>query len=226
MFTRIFDAAGALALGGYLRRPAAVRRWGLALCAALLVAGCAVRVPAVDRADLRVAGTRVTVVAPDGFCVDPQSVDVTREGGFMLFGDCSVLNAEAVDGAPEIGVIAASISNAPVPGSLEELEAFLVDGPGIVTLGRSRQAEEISVLFSAISDGVLYVKVQDTGPSPIPGASPAFWRGFFETGDRLVFGTVTGFETAPISDQLSRALLQDLADRTRAANPEAVAPPA
>ncbi len=192
----------------------------MALLATLsgVLAACAVSIPAIDRAELRVQGARVTVVAPEGFCVDPQSVDVTRAGGFLLFGDCAVLNAAEPADAPVSAVISASVSNAPLPGSIEDLRGFLVEGPGVVTLGRSGEADKVRVLSSRIRDGVLYVKIEDRGPSPVPGASPVFWRGFFEAGGRLSIGTVNGFADRRLSDGDAQALLKALADRTRAAN--------
>ncbi|QHQ36867.1 hypothetical protein [Algicella marina] len=190
----------------------------------LVLAACAVSIPATDRANLRVAGERLTVVAPGGFCVDPQSVDVTKAGGFLLFGDCAVLNAVAVEGDPISAVISANVGTDGVPGSLEALQAFLVDGPGVVTLGKSGDPEAVKVLESDIADGILFIKIEDTGPSPIPGASPVFWRGFFEAGGRLMFGTVNGFQRGGLSDAAARELLRELAGRTRAANapPETV----
>ncbi|MEO0913754.1 MAG: hypothetical protein AAFY59_12315 [Pseudomonadota bacterium] len=188
----------------------------------LLLAACAVREVAEDRAVLRVAGSPVTVVAPAGFCVDPQSVDVTRAGGRLLFGDCAVLNGVAAEGAPVAAVISASISEEGVPGSLADLRAFLVEGPGVVTLGRSGLPDQVRVRASAVRDGVLYIKIEDRGPSPIPGAAPVFWRGFFEAGERLVIGTVNGFGSG-LSDGASQRILKSLADGTRAANPVAVA---
>lgn len=196
------------------------------LIAAVGLAACAVSIPAADRADVRVAGSRVTVVAPPGFCVDPQSVDVTRAGGFILFGDCAVLNASAPTGAPLGAVVTASVANAGLPGTLEELEAFLTRSPARVTLGKSGEADKISVLGSSRRDGVLYVKVEDLGTQPVPGASPRFWRAMFEAGDRLVIGSITGFSPADLSDSVAQANLKALADATRAANrpPAATAP--
>ena len=55
------------------------------------VVGCAARLDAPDRASLRVLGETVTVVAPEGLCIDPRSVDVGRAGGFAIVGDCAVV---------------------------------------------------------------------------------------------------------------------------------------
>lgn len=203
---------------------------GLALTvlALALLAACATRIPAEDRASLRVAGASITVVAPDGFCVDPQSVDVTRAGGRVLFGDCGVLNGEATGALPISAVLTASVSAAPLPGDLSALGDFLT-GPGRVTVGRGSPPEAITILDREEEEEVLFLKVEDAGTAPIPGTEPTFWRAFFETGDRLIFGTVTTFSNAPLSDTDQRDLLRVLAARTREANPpepNEIAPPA
>lgn len=204
------------------RRGADLRRglgWGLALVACLALGACAARVTASDRAELRVQGARVTVVAPEGFCVDPVSVDVNRAGGVLLFGDCLVLGGEApLDEAPVSGVLAARVSTAPLPGTLTELGDFLTAGPGISTLGRSGTPGSVEVLERVERDGVLFLKIRDSGASPVPGASPVFWRGFFEAGDRLIFGTLTSFRRAEVPDGEAQSVLAELAARTRAAN--------
>ncbi|MEM9428196.1 MAG: hypothetical protein AAGA32_01705 [Pseudomonadota bacterium] len=204
------------------------RSRSLTVLALALLAACATRIPAEDRAALRVAGASITVVAPDGFCVDPQSVDVTRAGGRVLFGDCALLSGEASDASPISAVMTASVSAAPLPGDLSALGDFLT-GPGRVTVGRGSPPEAIAILDRRTEDDILFLKIEDAGSASVPGTEPTFWRAFFETGERLIFATVTTFSTAPLSDEVQQDLLRALARRTRDANPpepDAIAPPA
>ena len=189
-----------------------------ALC--LLLAGCAVSLLAEDRVKVGVNGQDVIVAAPEGLCIDPRSVDVTRAGAFMLMGDCAVLGAES--GRIVNAVVTASVSTGGLPGSLEELRTFLT-GPGVVTLGKSGELEMVSALSTRIVDDILYVEVRDEGAAPIPGTAEDFWRGFFEVSDRLIGVSVVRFEASPIPDGDARALIASLAAQTRAANagPEA-----
>ncbi|MFQ5623902.1 MAG: hypothetical protein ACE5FS_10950, partial [Paracoccaceae bacterium] len=43
-----------------------------------------------DRAEVRVGTHAVAVVAPRGFCVDPESLRVAGDGLFLLLADCSL----------------------------------------------------------------------------------------------------------------------------------------
>lgn len=189
-----------------------------------LLAACATSLPAADRAEVRVLGETVTIVAPAGLCVDPASLDVGRAGGYMLITGCDVLGATAPTAGPGLpGVLAVSVTSGDLPGSLADLETFLT-GPGITTLGKSGQPNAISIRARSRTSDALYIKVRDTGPQPIPGASAEFWRVFFDAGPRLVSASLTGFADSSISDAQARAVLTELVARTRAAN--AVAAPA
>lgn len=185
---------------------------------------CATSLGGADRADLRVEGARITVVAPSGLCVDPQSLDVRRAGGFLLISDCALF-AEApgpVEGLN--GVISVAISTGGLPESLEELEAFLT-GPARVALGVSGRGEDVTILATRQRPDTLAIKVRDAGPLPVPGTSDTFWRILFPAGPRLVTAVLTPFEGAPLSDAAALGLLDDLVRNTQAANPPAAASP-
>ena len=180
--------------------------------------GCAATLPEPEMASLRVEGERIRIAAPEGFCVDPRSLDVRREGGFLLLADC-VLFADAPDRPVEFdGVVAVSISTGGLPEDLAEL-AELLSGPGRAVLGRSGDAEAISVLDTRIEADALFLKVRDAGAPAIPGAQRTGWRVFFPVGPRLVTAAVTGFEGADIPDARALALLRELIAATQAANP-------
>jgi len=184
----------------------------------LALAGCAVSLPEPQIASLRVEGERIRIAAPEGLCVDPRSLDVTREGGFLLLADC-VLFDEAPDRPVAFdGVMAVSISTGGLPEDLGEL-ANLLKGPGRAVLGRSGDPQAISVLETRIDGDALLLKVRDAGAPVIPGAQRTGWRVFFPAGPRLVTAAVTGFEGADISDDRALGLLRELIAATRAANP-------
>lgn len=182
-----------------------------------LLSACAVSLET-GHADLRVGGETVRVVAPAGFCVDPQSGDVNKAGGFVLFSDCRLLEADITSAEPVNAVISAIVSTQGLPGSLDDLEEFLTTEPGIVTLGRSGKTDAIKVLSSKQSDEILFIKVQDTGVQKNKGAPTRFWRTFFVTKGRLVTGTLSGFSEGAVSDAQAQGYLRALATQTRAAN--------
>jgi len=190
--------------------------------ACLLLAGCAVSLLSEDRVEVGVNGQDVVVAAPDGLCIDPRSVDVTRAGAFMLMGDCAALGGESARAVN--AVVTASVSTGGLPGTLDDLQGFLT-GPGVVTLSKSGELEKVSALTTRIVDDILFIKVRDEGRPAVPGATQEFWRGFFEVSGRLIGASVVGFDTAPISDAQARGLIGSLAVRTRAANAAPVEAP-
>jgi len=189
------------------------------------LAGCAATLPEPETASLRVEGARIRIAAPEGLCVDPRSLDVRREGGFLILADC-VLFQEAADRPVAFnGVLAVSISTGALPEDLDELAALL-QGPGRAVLGRSGEADAISVLETRIEDDALFLKVRDAGAPVIPGAQRTGWRVFFPAGPRLVTAGITGFEGADIPDARALDLLRALIAATQAANsPPAAASP-
>lgn len=191
----------------------------------LALAGCATSLPAPDRATLRVEGTRVSIVAPAGYCIDQPTLDVGRGGGFLLMTDCAVLGEAAPDSPPAPALITVSVSGADMPSDIKTLDAFL-SGPGAFLLGRSGDPKAVRVIDRRERDGVLLLKVEDTGPQPIPGVAPRFWRGFFSAGPRMAVAAVSGFAEADLSDAEALDLMAELIARTRAANAAPVDAPA
>ncbi|NNU79221.1 hypothetical protein HMH01_02105 [Halovulum dunhuangense] len=198
---------------------------GAAVFAAALLSGCAASVTGPDRASLRVEGARVTVVAPEGLCIDPESPDVARAGGYLLIGECSLFDTSAEAGRALPGVITVSISSGGLPGDLDQLEAFLT-GPGLAGLSRTADAGTVRVLDRRRTDNALFLKLADSSPARAGGADEDYWRVFFPAGPRLVTGALVPFSDARISDGTALSLLSALEVNTAAANPRPPAPAA
>ncbi|WP_112321141.1 hypothetical protein [Oceanibium sediminis] len=183
-----------------------------------LLGACAAGLTARDSASLRVEGQRITVVAPQGLCIDPTSPDVGRAGGFVLIGDCALFT-NAPEAAAELpGVMTVSISTGGLPGDIAALEEFL-RGPGKSGLSRARDASSVRIIASRRTDNALFLKLSDRAPGLIPGAAQDYWRVFFPAAGRLVTGALVAFSDAEIPDSRALALLSDLENRTTAANP-------
>jgi hypothetical protein len=173
-----------------------------------------------NRLALNVAGADVTVVAPQGLCFDPRSTDVNSRGAFLLVADCAVTGNGDADSAALAGVMTATVSNAGLPGTLDDLRGFLSSPGGLQTLGKSGEAGKVTILSSEIVDDTLLMKIEDTGTQPLPGAAPVFWRAFFESADRLIGLSMLTFSGAEASDADATAMLRAMAQATIAANPE------
>lgn len=189
----------------------------------LLLSACATSLIQADRAELRIEGARVTIVAPPGLCVDPTSPDVRRAGGFLLISDCTLFAANP-GGAPQLnGVISVTVSTSGLDEDFTALEAFLT-GPGRAALSRSGQGDMVTVLETRRRLDTLALKVRDPGPAPVPGTAPEFWRIFFMAGPRLTSGVLSQFEGGGMTDAEALAWLDGLATATAAANPAAASP--
>jgi hypothetical protein len=200
-----------------------LRRWALVPLLAGGLGACAAGMISAERASLRVEGARVTIVAPQGLCIDPQSPDVGRGGGYLLIGDCALFRKVPDRATPLTGVITVSISTGGLDGGLDELEGFL-KGPGKAGLSRVQNADSVTVLDSRRTNNALFLKIRDTSPSEIPGSSAEYWRVFFVAGTRLVTGSIVAFSDARVPDTRAIALLSELENRTSAANPRPAAP--
>ena len=177
------------------------------------------------RAKLDVAGRAVTIAAPAGFCIDPESVTSSAEGAFVLMSDCGLMGKDDRKGTPVGAAMTASVSSGgfagegdTAAGSLEELQEFAATQEGRTVLGRSGQPDRVRILNTQLSGGVLYVLVEDRGAQPIAGIERQFWRAFLEVNGRLVALSMLGFQGAGPGPQEALNQLAALARATQAAN--------
>jgi hypothetical protein len=203
---------------------------GLAAAATLLLAagGLAQAASAGPATSTRVnvAGQRVTIAAPPGFCVDQKSTTMTTAGAFVLMSDCSLLGGARSGKAPIGAALTASVSNGGIAGegdsetgSLDELEDFAATPDGRAVLGRSGQPDRVRVLSKVKSGDVLYLLIEDRGKLPVAGINGTFWRAFLDVNGRMVALSELGFEGGGMDRQQALNELAALAAAIRAANP-------
>lgn len=190
----------------------------VALALGFGLTACAASLTGADRASLRVEGQRISVVAPEGLCIDPTSPDVGRAGGYLLIGDCALFSRKPEGVVTLPGVITVSVSAGGLPGDLDILAEFL-EGPGKSGLSRARDASTVTILETRRTSNALLVKIRDRAPAAIPGEAADYWRVFFPAGGRLITAALVGFSDARIPDGRALSLLSGLETRTAAANP-------
>lgn len=194
----------------------------LALLAALAAGAAGAAEKVADRVRLTVAGRKMTLIAPRGFCIDPQATSVSASGAFVMASDCALLGAARMpEGSDDTvgAVLTASVSGGQRPDSAPaELERFLATRQGRAALGRSGAPDKVRILATRTRGDVLYVLVEDRGPQPIAGIEPRFWRAFLQVEDRMTVLSVLGFEGAGINPTEGLALIQRFADTLQAAN--------
>jgi hypothetical protein len=200
-----------------------------ALGAALGLAACApgYEMTAPDRANVSVAGEMVAVAAPRGFCIDEASTTTSQTGAFVMVSDCALLGHPNGNTPPVGAVMTASISGNPDlvseggDATLDDLETFLATERGLSTVGRSGDAARTRILQSSRAGDVLYVLVEDRGPSPLTNVEPRFWRAFMTVNGRMAALSIQGFDGASPGPEASLRYLSAFAQSLRAVNPRA-----
>jgi hypothetical protein len=186
------------AAGG--KRRADVARLATLGLALLLLAGCdpaAFSTSAPSRARVTVSGQPVTIAAPPGFCVDPESTRVDAAGAFVMMGDCVLLGAGGPGGRPVGGILTAAVSSGGLTGegdaaaSLEDILAFVGTPEGRALVGRSGRPDRIRIRHAELGRDTLYLLVEDQGPQPI--LDRQFWRAFINVKGRMTVLSEIGF---------------------------------
>ncbi|MCR9126160.1 MAG: hypothetical protein NXH82_08520 [Rhodobacteraceae bacterium] len=190
-----------------------ISRTGVLLFAPLALAGCEggaglafappqTETPAPARAGMTqapLAGGAVQLRAPDGYCIDPQSLDAP---GFALLARCDTLGAAAPRGR-DLALISVSVAPLPNAGdAAPSAEALTASAGATATLDRRARGAPLTL-----------VRLSRETPV-IAGLSASFWRGAF-----VVNGHVVGLSlyAPPDSRALGNrgaALLSATADRT------------
>lgn len=133
----------------------------------------------------------LTLVAPDGFCIDPKTV----RRSFALMARCDTLGGDPT-GAPLAVITATS-----VPAKGAELSA--------ADLGRAQE----DVLERRNADNVALVQVRGTPPSD--AFRNTYWRGGTQIGTRVLGVAIYTPTDAPSLGSTAPALLEQTLTRTR-----------
>lgn len=183
------------------------------------------------RAVFAVKGREVVVEPPEGYCLDEQSLAVTRRSAFALVADCIESEEKALadgGGSGDLseafpGILTVTVSGETAfggePGALAAFETLLDTTAGGRLLGRGDGAGTGRVVTARRVDGALYVLVEETGAEGAQSIfAPRFWRVFTEINDRLVLVTLSGFKDRPVGEDEMLAFLAAQMTALRSAN--------
>lgn len=166
----------------------------------MALAGCDVGGGA-TKAPLReavMARGALTLVAPEGFCIDRRSLKPT----FALLARCDTLgDTDGAYGAP-LGLITVSLTTAQsgaAPISATTLETALSEG---------------KVLEKHETENAVLMRVQGPAPSR-EGLSAIHWRGAGQIGSHLVGLAMYGADNSGATGSEGRRVLNRLMQRTR-----------
>ncbi|MGH1411875.1 MAG: dihydroxy-acid dehydratase [Pelagimonas sp.] len=127
--------------------------------------------PPLSRVSL--AGSDVRVSGPDGYCIDPVTVETSKERGFALIASCHILSGGKIGEPVEPVLITVTVgpkgkvSDIPTPQQLA------------ATAGHA-------LLGGETGDGFSMANLDGGGDSQLKGGDTRHWRGAFLQGDRLV----------------------------------------
>jgi hypothetical protein len=201
----------------------------LALPGCLVGTGFGPKGPAPE--SMTVAGGRVTVGGPAGYCIDPAASRPGASPAFVLLGSCAGISGQA--GAPHPdspAVLTATVSTRALDGpgvaeSLGVLAAFFKSDDGRAVLARDGQPESVTVYRTRNGAEALYLRLRDTSPGALPGTRQTYWRGVFDLNGVLVTLSVIDLSDRPISEATALGLLQAFEDRTRRLTEAGAGPP-
>ncbi|MDE3079286.1 MAG: hypothetical protein KGI94_04580 [Paracoccaceae bacterium] len=193
----------------------------------LTLGGCALPFMSPPNA-MTVANGAVTIVGPQGFCVDQQSSHDGPGAPFVLLGSCASMAGSPTDPKPRIqALLTATVSvgsNGPSIGDANwrQLVAYLHSTAGRKAQSRSGDARTVKIIGLARRDGVVILHARDTSPFPGQTVTPNYWRALFDLNGHIVTLSVNGVPQAPFPDSAGLALLETFVASVRAAS----APPA
>ncbi|MEM6303673.1 MAG: hypothetical protein AAF744_03075 [Pseudomonadota bacterium] len=179
----------------------------LLLSASLALSSCgAVQLPSfggADKAPLTrslMASGAVTLVPPQGFCIDPRSLNQQ----FALMARCDTLGAPAAAGGAALALITVSFTTAPedaaLPTALETADA--------AKLARvdAAKSENRAITFRA------------EGIPPVSDLDVTHWRGTARLGAHVMGVALYGPMGGRAISSEGREIINDLIRRTRAAS--------
>jgi hypothetical protein len=154
---------------------------------------------ALTRADL--AGGAVTVLGPDGYCVDASTLRSTLSNGFAAIASCRILSGGRAGSIVEPGLVTVIVSSAsdgvPTPESLAKvLDTDLLE---------TRE-------LSAVTVG----QMATGGDTAFDGSDPRHWRGTFTLGEHVVGLALYAPKGSPLVGAQGAAFLNTVSSRIRA----------
>lgn len=171
---------------------------------------------------VRVSGNGVTVVGPDGYCVDPGSSRERATGSFVMLGSCATLHGAGTGpGSPAVlTALVSPPSDPPLVPSVAELERFFRSDAGQAALAHDGTADSITLLRIEARSPILFLKLRDTSADRPTDLSDRSWRAVFPLQGRLVALSVASHDDLPLGDADMRRTLDRFVAAMRAANPE------
>ncbi|MEM1385570.1 MAG: hypothetical protein AAF713_03865 [Pseudomonadota bacterium] len=173
-----------------------------------------------ERAAFQVGGQSVTVMAAEGFCISPETIEADGDAAFLMLSECLPivpafelgvlepvpLRKDRAVSRPSLMTISLSAEPLVEPAlgrqaALSELGDFLRSAQGRRMLARHGEGDDIEIRDMRRIGDALYVQV--TEPEGLGFFAPDYWRAFLEVRGRPVLVTISGLAgRMPEPDQM------------------------
>lgn len=186
---------------------------GLGLCIAL--AACVL--PGAGGKALsrqKVLGGAVTMVAPQGYCVEPASLLERDDTALVLMGRCSGESVRSPAVLTAIVGTSGSGAGIDLAHGGPELARYFRSPAGRQALSRRGKAADVTVHQVLGIPGAFLLHLTDRGPGRQAPTQPDSWRAVLPLAGRLVTLTVTGPAESPMSPEQGRALIESFVAAT------------
>ena len=169
--------------------------------------------PALPFARVPLAGGDVVVAGPDGYCIDPATIDRSTSRGFAMIASCRILSAGRAGFAVEPLLVTVTVGPRGEAGDLPDAAA-LSEIAGAPLLGGVSETG-----FSAAHLGSGGARVLD-------GGDDRYWRATFLQGGRLVGLALYAPNGSAMAGPLGQGMLRAVQQRIVALSPGRSAPAA
>lgn len=173
---------------------------------------------------IQVAGGRLTIVGPRGFCVDTSASRDAASGAFVLMGSCASLSGSLTAARPrDLAVVTASAypdggAAAEFAASFPAMASFLTSPAGRAALSRSGKAASVQILAITSRDGVMFIHAEDRAPAPGQDVELDYWRALLALKGQIITLSVLGLKAQPLGPDAKRSLLEAFVAKVQAAN--------
>jgi hypothetical protein len=165
-----------------------------------------------------VLGGAVKVASPGGYCIDPAGVMQSDDSALVLIGRCTGGPGTPQARAILTAAVSAAGSGMDIAANGAALAAYFGSDQGRAALSHSGQAGTVTVQQTALAGDAFVMQVTDTSPNPDSPAEAASWRAVLGVAGHLVTLTVTGTQSAPLTAEAGRSLLDGFVAAMQAAN--------
>lgn len=186
-----------------------VKRAGLFLPLAFALAACQLSLPGSGPTTIALFDGSLTVAAPSGYCIDPQTATQTGESAVVLIGRCRATSkATAALVTVTVGVPG---SAAVMAAGGETLAAFFTSADGRATLSRSGNPSDVTVNRAVMAgeDFLMLLSDQTVG---------TYWRAITGMRGRVLTVSAGGTVEVPLTPEASREILDATLAALHAAN--------